>query len=67
MERGKTSGRSDDQDPAKVENRIAVYKKETLPVAEYYKQQDKFASINGVGTVDDIFATICEEIDRLKG
>lgn len=66
LERGKTSGRTDDQDPAKVENRINVYNKETLPVAAYYKQQDKFASVNGVGSIDDIFNTICAEIDRLR-
>ena len=66
MERGKTSGRTDDQDPAKVENRINVYNKETLPVAAYYQKQDKFASVNGVGSIDEIFNTLCAEIDRLR-
>lgn len=66
LERGKTSGRVDDQDIAKVETRIQVYKDETLPVAEYYKGQDKFASINGVGSIDDIFGSICQEIETLK-
>ncbi|HAA14184.1 MAG TPA: adenylate kinase [Cytophagales bacterium] len=66
LERGKTSGRADDQDINKVENRIKVYKNETLPVAEYYKGQDKFASINGVGTIDSIFDSICSEINQLN-
>ncbi|MEL6537759.1 MAG: adenylate kinase [Bacteroidota bacterium] len=66
LERGKTSGRVDDQDISKVENRIQVYKNETLPVAEYYKGQEKFASINGVGTIDSIFDGICSEINQLN-
>jgi len=66
LERGKTSGRADDQDIAKVENRIQVYKNETLPVAEYYKGQGKFASINGVGSIDSIFDSICAEINQLN-
>ena len=59
-ERAKTSGRVDDQDEDKINNRISVYKKETAPVAEYYSLQKKQSSINGVGTVDEIF-------DKIKG
>jgi len=65
MLRGKTSGRSDDQDEEKVNNRIRVYKDETLPVAEYYKQQNKLNQVKGVGSIDDIFQKICETIDNL--
>lgn len=65
-ERGKTSGRSDDQEDAKVETRIKVYLEETLPVAEYYKRHGKLASVNGVGSIEDIFNSICEKIDALK-
>lgn len=63
-ERGKTSGRSDDQDETKIKNRIQVYKDETLPVAEYYKKQGKLATVNGVGSIDEIFQQICEKIDN---
>ncbi|MFA0961345.1 adenylate kinase [Roseivirga sp. BDSF3-8] len=65
-ERGKTSGRVDDQDPAKIEKRIQVYKDETLPVANYYDKKGKFVSINGVGSIEDIFFRIIHEIDKLS-
>ncbi|MDA9906647.1 adenylate kinase, partial [Cyclobacteriaceae bacterium] len=50
-ERGKTSGRKDDQDDIKIENRIKVYNEETKPVADYYKHQDKYVSIKGMGSI----------------
>jgi adenylate kinase len=65
-ERGKTSGRTDDQDEAKIENRIKVYLNETLPVANHYNEQNKLAKINGVGTIDGIFDSICTQIEKLS-
>ena len=65
MLRGKSSGRSDDQDINKVNNRIKVYKKETLPVATYYEEQGKLNKIVGVGSVDNIFSDISEVIESL--
>lgn len=64
-ERGKTSGRADDQDDAKITTRIQVYRDETMPVANYYEALGKFYSVNGVGTIDGIFASLCEVIDQL--
>ena len=66
LNRGKTSGRSDDQDEAKIQNRINVYESETIPVANYYKKQGKFNSIYGIGTVDEIFTKICAVVDKFK-
>ncbi len=63
--RGKTSGRTDDQDLEKINNRIEVYKEETLPVANYYKSQSKLNTVNGVGSIDNIFSDICHVIDNL--
>jgi len=65
-ERGKTSGRADDQNEAKIENRIKVYKDETLPVANYYDGEGKYVKIQGIGTIEEIFDKICTEIDKLK-
>jgi adenylate kinase len=48
-----------------VNNRIKVYKKETLPVATYYEEQGKLNKIVGVGSVDNIFSDISEVIERL--
>ncbi|MDE0472018.1 MAG: adenylate kinase [Ekhidna sp.] len=60
--RAKTSGRADDQADGEINNRIAVYNNKTAPVAEYYKKQDKFTAVNGVGSVHSIFAFITEKI-----
>ncbi|WP_290507787.1 adenylate kinase [Algoriphagus sp.] len=62
-ERGKTSGRVDDQDDQKIQTRIKVYLDETLPVASYYEKQGKFTNIYGVGEIDEIFNAICEVVD----
>lgn len=64
--RGKTSGRADDQDEAKIQNRIKVYKEETLPVANYYDKKHKYAQIIGVGGIDEIFDQICEKIEGFR-
>jgi adenylate kinase len=64
LNRGKDSGRSDDQDLSIIENRIVVYKKQTAPVIEYYKSKGKYFSIDGTGTVDEIFDRIANAIDN---
>ena len=63
--RGRTSGRTDDQDEEKINNRIRVYHAETVPVADYYRKQNKLRTVHGVGTIDGIFENICEAIDKL--
>lgn len=63
LERGKDSGRSDDTDPEIVRNRISVYNEQTAVAANYYKNQNKFFEINGVGAVDHIFSEICGVVD----
>jgi adenylate kinase len=60
MKRGKTSGRSDDQNMDKINNRINVYKEETIPVANYYANQGKLSKIHGVGSIADIFTGISD-------
>lgn len=63
LNRGLTSGRPDDQDEEKIANRIAVYHRETAPVADYYNRQMKFNQVVGVGSIDEIFADISKIID----
>ncbi len=65
LKRAETSGRADDQDESLIRNRIKVYYNETAPVADYYRKQDKFHSIQGVGDVEQIFQSLCTEIDKL--
>lgn len=64
--RGKDSGRADDQDASIIENRINVYNKETAPVIGYYEKQGKFKSIDGMGSIDEIFGRLKAAIDGLK-
>ncbi len=66
LERGKTSGRADDQNVEKIQHRIKVYLNETLPVAEYYRKQDKFQAIHGVGSIDEIFSKLAEAVDGMN-
>jgi adenylate kinase len=54
LERGKTSGRSDDADVSIIENRINVYNEKTSPLIDYYTAQKKFHSIMGMGTISEI-------------
>jgi adenylate kinase len=63
LKRAKFSGRADDADPGIIEERIAVYKKETAPVKSFYSKQNKFISIDGMGTVDDITERLYNSID----
>lgn len=64
LNRGKTSGRSDDTNEEVIRKRFAVYSNETKPVAQHYKKAHKFHPIKGEGTVDEIFKSICKEIDK---
>jgi len=66
LERGKTSGRPDDIDPAVIQKRIDVYNNETSPVKHFYLNQNKYSGINGVGSIDSIFNLICEVIDSVN-
>lgn len=66
LNRGKDSGRADDQNINVIENRIAVYNKETAIVTDYYKKQNKFEDIYGMGAVSEIFDRLCKAIDKAK-
>lgn len=66
LNRGLTSGRSDDNNEAIVKARIAEYNAKTSAVADYYRQFDKVVIIKGEGLIDDIFSALCNEIDSRK-
>jgi adenylate kinase len=65
LNRGKTSGRSDDNDPEIIRKRFSVYLKETTAVAEHYQQFDKFTAIEGIGSIDDVTGRLKTVIDQL--
>ena len=66
LNRGKTSGRSDDNDESIIRNRIDVYKSETTPVFDYYAKSGKSKMINGIGSIEEIFDRLCAEIDGIN-
>jgi adenylate kinase len=63
LNRATTSGRADDADETIVRNRIAVYNRETSPVANYYRDQQKYRGIVGVGSVEEITQRLCSALD----
>jgi adenylate kinase len=64
VNRGKTSGRSDDTDEEVQRKRQEVYRNETLPVAAFYHKQHKVVDIQGAGSVNDIFTSLCAVINK---
>ena len=66
INRARTSGRSDDADEQVQRKRLEVYLRDTLPVAKHYAQKNRVMEIYGVGTVDEIFGKLSEEIERRK-
>ncbi|HEX5150333.1 MAG TPA: adenylate kinase [Parafilimonas sp.] len=66
LQRGQSSGRSDDTNEAVIRSRIHEYENKTKPVADYYGQFDKVVHVKGEGSVDEIFDTLCEEIEKRK-
>jgi adenylate kinase len=64
LSRGKSSGRTDDNDPAIIQHRIDVYTSETMPVFDYYAEKGKAVKIDGMGSIKDIFEALCRSIDE---
>ena len=64
--RGKDSGRADDASEEVIRGRLDVYRMQTAVVAEYYAAQGKYASVNGTGTMEEVFARIADVIVGLK-
>lgn len=62
MLRGKTSGRPDDQDSSVIENRIQVFNEKTMPIKDYYLEQNKYHMIDGMGSVDEIAKRLIDTI-----
>lgn len=62
--RAELSGRSDDKDPAVVENRISVYKSKTEPIINYCREKKLYQPVNGMGTIDDIFIRLSDHMKK---
>ena len=65
LERGKTSGRPDDQDEDKIRNRYDEYNQKTAPLMDYYKAQGKFHSVDGIGSIEEVTERLTKAFDKL--
>ena len=65
LERGQTSGRVDDQDEEKIRNRYQEYNEKTAPLMDYYKAQNKFHAVDGIGSIQEITERLTQVIDNL--
>lgn len=66
VERGKVSGRTDDQDEEKIRNRFTEYNEKTAPLIAFYQAQDKYHAVDGIGTIEEITTRLSETIDKIK-
>lgn len=66
LKRGESSGRSDDTNETIIRSRIEEYETKTRAVADYYNQFSKVVHLKGEGGIDEIFNSICAEIDKRK-
>lgn len=64
LNRGLTSGRSDDTNEEVIKARIREYETKTAVVADYYRKFDKVVEVKGEGSVEEIFGALCGEIDK---
>jgi adenylate kinase len=65
LERGKTSGRPDDQDEEKIRNRYQEYNEKTAPLMHYYNTQGKFHAVDGIGSIEEVTQRLSKVIDNL--
>ncbi|MDY6121545.1 MAG: adenylate kinase [Porphyromonas sp.] len=65
LQRGKASGRSDDNIDT-INKRLGVYKSQTAPISHYYVQRGKHRGIDGIGTVEQIAERVRTEIDKIR-
>lgn len=65
IERGKESGRSDDN-PETIRKRLAVYHNQTQPLRDYYKNEGMYLPIQGDGTVDEVFERVVSALGDIK-
>jgi adenylate kinase len=64
INRGKTSGRADDQDEEKIRNRFDEYNNKTAPLRAFYEAQGKFYRVDGIGSIDEITQRLTVLIDK---
>jgi adenylate kinase len=66
LERGKTSGRADDQDEEKIRNRYQEYNEKTAPLIDYYQKKGKFHAVDGIGEIEEITKRLSSVLDQFQ-
>lgn len=64
INRGKTSGRADDNEET-IKKRLTVYNEQTAPLIEWYEKEGKRHAVKGYGSLEEINAALCAVIDTL--
>jgi adenylate kinase len=64
IKRGQMSGRADDNEET-IKKRLVVYHSQTQPLIEWYKNEGLHYHIDGLGSLDRIFADICVVVDKI--
>jgi len=62
LERGKTSGRADDNRET-IQNRLNVFSEQTVPVVTHYTS--KLSKVNGLQSIDGVFEDVCKAMDGI--
>ena len=61
LKRAEEEGRADDTEDV-VKNRLQVYRNQTEPLKDYYKEKGKLSEVDGIGSVDEVFSRIAGTI-----
>nr|MDA3819914.1 nucleoside monophosphate kinase [Candidatus Delongbacteria bacterium] len=63
LKRSGEENRSDDKEEV-IKKRFKEYEKKTIPVIEFYKEQDKYVQVDGTGEIDDVFKRLCKALEK---
>ena len=64
VDRMMARGRGDDK-PEVIRQRMAAYHAQTKPLSDYYRAQGKLATIDALGSIDEIFMRLMEAVHQL--
>jgi len=64
LERGKTSGREDDNEES-IKKRFRTYKEQTMPVIEHYSKMGKVATIDATATIDEVYGKAKSVVEKI--
>jgi len=61
LKRAQEQGRKDDTEEV-IKNRLVQYHQHTKPLIDYYESETLLKNVMGVGSIEDIFVTLCKSI-----